>query len=255
MSSHILTEKTGNVFWIRFNRPDKYNAITSKMYKALIHAFEEAENDDEVFITVLTGSGAFYCAGSDFSSTELQNSGWPSESGTDSPYKLWTDSLIRHSKLLVALVNGPAIGIACTTLGLCDVVLASDKAYFYCPFTMLGLNPEGCSSYTFVQLMGHTKAARLILLSEKMSAKEAYEAGLVSQVFSHDTFSKESQKIVDQYSKLARQSLLVSKRLLRPESLVDKLLTINRKECEVLMKQFSCEETLERMMSKFSSKI
>ncbi|PIO62596.1 enoyl-CoA hydratase/isomerase family protein [Teladorsagia circumcincta] len=137
-------------------------------------------------------------------------------------------------KLLVALVNGPAIGIACTTLGLCDVVVASDKAYFYCPFTMLGLNPEGCSSYTFVQLMGHAKAARLILLSEKLSAKEACEAGLISQVFPHDTFSKESQKIVDQYSKLARQSLLVSKRLLRPESLVDKLLTINRKECEVL---------------------
>ncbi|PIO62595.1 hypothetical protein TELCIR_15841, partial [Teladorsagia circumcincta] len=54
MTNHILTEKVGNVFWIRFNRPDKYNAITSKMYQALIHAFEEADNDDEVFITVLT---------------------------------------------------------------------------------------------------------------------------------------------------------------------------------------------------------
>nr|CDJ91554.1 Crotonase domain containing protein [Haemonchus contortus] len=255
MTNHILTEKVGNVFWIRFNRADKYNAITSEMYRALIAAFDEADNDDEVSVTVLTGSGAFYCAGSDFSATELQNSGWPSDSGTVAPYKLWTDRLILHSKLLVALVNGPAIGIACSTLGLCDVVLASDKAYFYCPFTTLGLNPEGCSSYTFVQLMGHIKAARLILLSEKLSAKEACEAGLISQVFPHESFSKEAERIVDQYSKLARQSLLVSKQLLRPESLVDKLLTVNRKECEVLMEQFRCDETLERMMSKFSSKI
>ncbi|KAK6062318.1 enoyl-CoA hydratase/isomerase family protein [Cooperia oncophora] len=255
MTNHILTEKVGNVYWIRFNRANKYNAITSEMYLALINAFDEADNDDKVLVTVLTGSGAFYCAGSDFSASELQNSGFPTEKGVENPFKLWTDRLIRHSKLLVALVNGPAIGIACTTLGLCDVVLASDKAYFYCPFTTLGLNPEGCSSYTFVQLMGHAKAARLLLLSEKLSAKEALDAGLISQVIPHNNFTQETQKIVDQYSSLARQSLLVSKRLLRPESMVDKLLSINRKECEVLMKQFSCEETLERMMSKFSSKI
>lgn len=255
MTNHIHTEKAGNVFWIRFNRPDKYNAISSEMYNALIEAFDESENDDEVLITVLTGTGSFYSAGSDFSLNEMQSNSSLHDRGLETPYKVWSDRLIRHSKVVVALVNGPAIGIACTTLGLCDVVLASDKAYFHCPFTQLGLSPEASSSYTFPQRLGHTKAARLILLSEKMTAREAYDAGLVSQVIPHADFITESRTIVERYSKLAHQSLLASKRLMRPPALVDELLTVNRKEYEVLMKQFSCEETLERMMSKFISKI
>ncbi|VDL73771.1 unnamed protein product [Nippostrongylus brasiliensis] len=248
MTAHVLTEKVGNVFWIRLNRPDKYNAISSEMYYALIAAFDEADSDDDILITVFT-------AGSDFSPRELQNDSFVGKAGSGSPYKLWADSIIRHSKLLVAIVNGPAVGIACTTLGLCDVVLASDKAYFLCPFTQLGLNAEACSSYTFLQRMGYLKAAQLLLLSEKMTATEALQAGLVTKVIPHADLMAEAQKIISKYSKLAHQSVLVSKRLLRPEVEVDKLLTVNRREYEVLMKQFTCDETLERMMAKFSSKI
>ncbi|KAK6737121.1 hypothetical protein RB195_019674 [Necator americanus] len=252
MSHHIDTKKVGNVYWIRFNRPEKYNAISSEMYRDLITAFEEAENDQEILITVLTGNGKYYSAGSDFSFAELEHM---RENDEEPLYKQWVDKIIRHSKLLMALINGPAIGVACTTLALCDVVLASDQAYFHCPFTDLGLNPEGASSYTFVQIMGYQKAVRLALLAEKMSAHEACDAGLVTKVIPQARFEKETIELITKYSKLAHQSVIVSKRLLRTSHIVDDLLTINRKECEVLMKQFTSDETIERMTSKFLSKI
>ncbi|EYB82669.1 hypothetical protein Y032_0354g3311 [Ancylostoma ceylanicum] len=252
MSNHLVTEKKGNVFWIRFNRPEKYNAISSEMYRGLIAAFDEADSDEDVLITVLTGTGKYYSAGSDFSFAEMEHM---RSSDGDALYKIWVDKIIRHTKLVVALVNGPALGVACTTLALCDVVLASDQAYFHCPFTELGLNPEGASSYTFVNIMGYQKAVRLALLAEKMSANELHDAGLVTKVIPHASFQAETEKFISNYSKLAHQSVIVSKRLLRPQNVVDNLLTINRTEYEVLMKQFSSEETMERMMSKFFSKI
>ncbi|CAJ0609969.1 unnamed protein product [Cylicocyclus nassatus] len=254
MSNYIITEKKGKIFWIRFNRPEKYNAINSEMYQSLVAAFDEADKVEEVMITVITGTGKYYSAGSDFSLSEMEKMSQRS-AGTEAGYKMWADKIIRHTKLVVALVNGPALGIAVTTLALFDVVLSSDQATYYCPFTQLGLCPEAASSYSFVQIMGYQRAVRLALLSEKMSAQEAYDVGLVTKVIPHDRFEEESGKLLSNYSKLAHQSVIVSKRLLRPQSQVDHLLTVNGQEYEVLMKQFVCEETVERMLSKFTSKI
>lgn len=74
------------------------------------------------------------------------------------PLDKMVKSFIRFPKLLIALVNGPAVGIGATILGLCDVVYSSKSAYFYTPFTALGLCAEGCSSVTFPKILGTSKA-------------------------------------------------------------------------------------------------
>ena len=69
----------------------------------------------------------------------------------------YVDAYINFPKPLIAAVNGPAIGVSVTVLGLCDLVYATDKASFHTPFMTLGQSPEGCSSLTFPRLMGHAK--------------------------------------------------------------------------------------------------
>lgn len=81
------------------------------------------------------------------------------------PLNKMVTAFIKFPKLLIALVNGPAVGIGATILALCDVIYAAKSAYFYTPFTALGLCAEGCSSVTFPKILGTSKA-----VSEKLEA-------------------------------------------------------------------------------------
>ena len=120
-------------------------------------------------------------------------------------------SLIDHKKILIGLVNGPAIGVACTMLSLFDYIVASDKAYFHCPFTIIGLLPEGTSSQSFAAIMGYPRAARLALFGDKMTAKEALEAGYITKVIPNTEFATETQKILNDFeTRLAPQVNLSS---------------------------------------------
>merc|ERR1712117_560954 len=122
---------------IALSRPDKFNAINGDMYTGLPKLFEEADADDATRVIVLTGKGKYYSSGNDLSSFKL-----------DKPLSelapLWSATLrefvrgfIDVNKPVIAAVNGPAIGIACTTLGLCDIVIASDAAAFNTPLIHL----------------------------------------------------------------------------------------------------------------------
>lgn len=151
-------------------------------------ALEEAATNDDVFFTVLTGTGDYYCSGFDMKSGNpsgmdmeemLQyriNTGkwvdlrWNLDVVLKFWFKFWHRSMmaafIDFPKLLIAIVNGPSVGAATTTLALCDLVFCTTRATFWTPFASLGLCAEGCSSYLFPRIMGNAMVIELNLTVE-----------------------------------------------------------------------------------------
>uniref|UniRef100_A0A0N4ZV93 Enoyl-CoA delta isomerase 2, mitochondrial n=1 Tax=Parastrongyloides trichosuri TaxID=131310 RepID=A0A0N4ZV93_PARTI len=250
MPSDIIIKKEGKCYWIIFNRPTRKNAIHIGMYDSILNALDESEKDPGIMLTIFTGVGEFYSSGNDFSMEALSKlSDDPALGGV---YAKLVEKLIDHSKLLIALVNGPAIGIACTTLAIFDLVLTSEKAYFYTPFTSLGLTPEGCSSVLFSEIMGYTKAAQLLLFSDKMSANEAYINGFVSEVYKDNEFKIKCEERIRKYENaLSMDSILISKSMMRSKIPKEKLKKINNWEKEMLSKQLEKEECQEFLIKKF----
>ncbi|XP_025264207.1 enoyl-CoA delta isomerase 3, peroxisomal [Camponotus floridanus] len=152
--SFILTTLNNGIQKVVLNKPAKKNAISIPMYKELTILLNESANNNKVLIFALTANGDFFSSGNDMSSMMNVT---PTIEDAISTVKNFVDAVIMYPKLLIAVVNGPAIGIASTILGLFDLVYASDKAYFHTPFSSLGLVAEGCSTYTFPKLFGHSK--------------------------------------------------------------------------------------------------
>uniref|UniRef100_A0A914WGQ5 Uncharacterized protein n=1 Tax=Plectus sambesii TaxID=2011161 RepID=A0A914WGQ5_9BILA len=247
MTEFIVTRKEAGIFWIRINRPAKKNAVTPSMYAEITRLLKEASNDSEVLLTALTGTGEYFSSGSDLSRPE----GAPD--GNDNPFYSYVSALIDHSKPLIALVNGPAIGAAVTVLALFDQVLASDNATFFIPFAQLGITPEACSSYTFPLLMGHQRAASMLLFAEKFSVQQALAVGLVNRVIVDKHFRRESNEFLRSIAKLPHQAIVEGKKLMRGDVRTH-LHAVHDLEMIKLAERFKSAQVQAILASKFKAK-
>jgi enoyl-CoA hydratase/carnithine racemase len=177
MSQHVVTESAAGVVAIRMNRPDKKNAITVEMYDAMAKALADAERDPQVRVVRFEAAGETFCAGNDLADFMQKP-----PTGPDSPVFAFLTALASAKKPLVAAVDGLGVGIGLTMLLHCDLVYASDRARFRTPFVDLGLVPEAASSLLLPRLVGHTRAAELLLLGETIDARTALDWGIVNAV-------------------------------------------------------------------------
>ena len=239
---------------IRLNRPNKYNAITWQMYGEIGEFLERARQDPVKFV-VLRGTGDYYSSGNDlgnFANIPPEGVQKMAKDG-EKVLKKFVASFIDFDKPLVAVVNGPAVGIPVTTLGLCDVVFAKESATFHTPFTSLGQSPEACSSYTFPLIMGAAKANEILLFGKKLTAQEAFDRSLVTRVIPSSNFDEEINSILKQYSQLPPISLRTSKQIIR-DTHKDKLHEVNGKECALLAERWCSDECIAAIMSFFQRK-
>ncbi|XP_035981116.1 enoyl-CoA delta isomerase 2, mitochondrial [Fundulus heteroclitus] len=250
----LLVTTEDDITTIKLNRPAKKNAITPEMYEEIIAALEQATNDDSKF-AVFTGAGDFYCSGNDLSNFTKIPEGGVQEMARQGGELLrrYVRAYIDFPKPLVAVVNGPAVGISVTVLGLFDLVYATERATFHTPFSQLGQSAEGCSSYTFPRIMGPSKASELLLFNKKLTATQACELGLITEVFPDSSFQSEVWARLKAYARLPPQSLALSKQLIRS---MDKqhLYAVNDAEVERLMERWTSEECFNAVMSFFQAK-
>ncbi|KAG8442442.1 hypothetical protein GDO86_011286 [Hymenochirus boettgeri] len=243
----LLITHQDNITTIAMNRPKKKNAISSKMFEELYLALDDASADDSV-LTVLTGFGDYFSSGND-----LSNSTKNPKDNTILSLRSFVGKFIDFPKPLIAVVNGPAIGIGMTILGLMDLVYASDRATFRTPFTKLGLCPEACSSYTFPKIMGFAKAAEVLLFNKILTAQEACNLGLVTEVFPDQTFKQEVWKRLKEYAKLPKNSLATSKQLMRGAE-KEKLHAICDEESRCILERRDSEEAKNAVIQFFKNK-
>jgi len=176
----IIYEKKDHVTWITFNRPEVLNAQNDQLRRELAQALDQARNDEEIFVVVITGAGdRSFSAGVDINE-------WTKISFADR-LKRWgikthIDLIREMPKPTIAMVNGFALGGGNEIALACDIIIASDNAQFGQPEIRIGLIPGAGGTQMLPRLIGEKKAKELVFTGRPISAQEALELGLVNQV-------------------------------------------------------------------------
>ncbi|MDA8625844.1 enoyl-CoA hydratase-related protein [Alphaproteobacteria bacterium] len=200
--SDILEKEVSEsgVLTLRMNRPDVLNSLNSDIVFALIDAFNNAAEDDNVRAIVLTGNGRGFCAGAD-----LAGGNWPSEKGmtpgdiTANSMEIGFNPLVRavvdSPKPVITAINGVAAGGGVGLALSGDLVLAAESAKFRLVFApQLGIIPDVGASWLVPNLVGRARANGLALLGDDLSAEKAQEWGMVWEVHPDDQLVAKAQE-------------------------------------------------------------
>lgn len=230
----VLVHDEDGLRTITLNRPAKRNAITMAMYAELADALAGATENPDIRVVLLTGSGGSFTAGND-----LKDMAANPPTGDDAPPLRFLAALHALRPVLVAEVDGPAIGVGTTVLPHCDLAYASARAVFRLPFVDLGLVPEAASTLLLPRLVGARKAAELMLFGEPFAAAEALGMGLLNAVAPDAEALREmvSGRVAALTGK-PPAALAATKRLLRDEQAgtVSERLELDRKVFQSLLR-------------------
>lgn len=208
MSEFVEIVMRGASLEIILDRADKKNAITGDMYAAMARAIFAADSDPDVVSIVFAGRGAGFCSGNDlqdFLSAPMN---------ADSPVLAFLKAISTTSKVMIAAVQGPCVGIGATLLLHCDHVVAAPSAALAFNFVKIALVPEAGSSLLLPRAVGRLKAAELLLLGEPVAADEALRIGLVSRVVGEGEQLDAARAFADKLAALPPEALIASRRLL-----------------------------------------
>lgn len=213
MSDHVIVSRSDGVCEVQLNRPEKRNAITLAMYGALTDALNEARADESVRVVLLSGVGASFTAGNDLNDFLSQ-----ADFAEDSHAIRFLRALTSFHKVLIAAVHGQTVGIGVTLLLHCDLVIAARGTQMILPFVKLGLVPELASSLLLPRIVGHHRAAELLLLGKPFDAATAMDLGLLNKVTEDHALMDEARKLAREVVQQPPAALYAAKRLLRSET-------------------------------------
>ncbi|MDR3373795.1 MAG: p-hydroxycinnamoyl CoA hydratase/lyase, partial [Ancalomicrobiaceae bacterium] len=179
----VAYEVEGGIAWLSFNRPDKRNAMSPTLNRAMLVALDELEFRDDVGVVVLTGAGSAWTAGMDlkeyFRETEALGLAGVRRAQRES-YGWWR-RLRWYHKPTIAMVNGWCFGGGYGPLFACDLAFAADEAKFGLSEINWGILPGGGATKVAVELMPMRKAMYHALTGEPIDGKTAAEWGLVNE--------------------------------------------------------------------------
>src|SRR5882724_9361986 len=206
MAGHLIVTDEDATRVITLRRPEKKNAITQDMYRAMSEAIDTAQNNPAIRCVIITGGSGVFTAGNDledFLNDGTSNADTPRASNATK----FLYSLAHNVKPIIAAVDGIAIGIGTTMLFHCDYVLASTTATFSTPFIHLGLVPEGASSLLMPRTIGHQRAFAMLVMGRKFTADDAHNAGFVNVVVAPGHTEAEARKVAREICALPAEDM------------------------------------------------
>jgi enoyl-CoA hydratase len=163
---------------VRINRPKQLNALNGPTMDALCDALEALDRDDGIRAMVVTGNERAFAAGADIG--EMANA-TPIEMLKTNRIGQW-DRVRRITKPVIAAVNGWCLGGGCELAMTLDLIVAGEGAKFGQPEIGIGIIPGAGGTQRLTRAIGKSKAMKMILTGEPITAREAYDAGLVAQL-------------------------------------------------------------------------
>lgn len=207
-STHLKVDHASGVTTLVLARPERRNALTLDMYRALAEAFTAARYDSQTRVVLLTGAEGYFTAGNDLADFVGYRKGGEFVALT------FLQALNACSKPIVAAVERGAIGVGATMLQHCDFVYAGRSTRFSLPFINFGLSLEGGTSLALARGPLARQVNRWLMLGEPFSADEALSAGLVTQVVDDDAALAKAREIAQRLAAQSPEALQATKALL-----------------------------------------
>lgn len=192
---NLVIEKDKGICTVKLNSPQTLNLLNVIMLDELEYAFDQISNDNEVSVVVLTGEGKAFVAGADIaymSNLSPSEAKKFSEDGSRLFRKIET-----MNKVVIAAVNGFALGGGCELAMACDIRIASEKAKFGQPEVGLGIIPGFSGTQRLARLVGLGRAKELMFTGLHINADEAYRIGLVNKITDKDSLMEEAYKMAE----------------------------------------------------------
>jgi len=228
MADEVLYERDGAIARVTLNRPEYRNAQNSAMTYALDDAFYRAAADDEVKVVILSGAGKHFSAGHD-----IGTPGRDVDSSFDRRAGLWWDHVgklggeSRYAreqevylgmcrrwrelpKPVIAQVHGACIAGGLMLAWICDLIVASDDAFFADPVVRMGI--PGVEYFAHPWVMGARQAKEFLFVGERVDAGRALQLGMVNRVVPREQLAAEVDALAAKIATMPRLGLALTKK-------------------------------------------
>lgn len=208
----ILFEKTGPVATLTMNRPERMNGMTGLMVHEAREALTRAADDTDIRVLVLTGAGKAFCPGADFDAVVASGKSAGADGDGSGPRDYHVSTLLHEmSAVTIAAINGACAGAAFGWACACDFRFAAESARFNVAFLDVGVAGDMGGPWTLPRIVGAARARELYFMPGKFDAAEALRIGLVTRVFSDQSFRAEISAIVERLTAAAPIALRTMK--------------------------------------------
>ena len=220
MTSPLLVERNGAVATLTLNRPAALNTLDFPLMDALIDAAADVAADDTLRVVVLRGAGKHFMAGGDLRTFAGELAKPPGQRDADFKRMIGRlHSAIEHFHRMphpvIGRVHGAVAGFGLSLMNACDLVVASDDAYFASAYRNIALTPDGGGSWSLPRIVGMRRAMEIMLLGERFDARRALELGLVNRVVPAAELDRAVAALVDALVTGPVMAIRNAKRLMR----------------------------------------